>query len=259
MDILNRPVYTDRIRPFIGKGIIKVLTGQRRVGKSYLLLQLMRDIKKEHPKANIIYVNRELESFHFIKDDKDLFAWLGEKIIKGRHNYLFVDEVQDTVSQQLLIHPERRQIGINFKFGADVLLSQPVVQQRQDLGKYLNVGDEDPAQLEGATVIHEIEYHVVGPPHLFLDLVGQFGQLGTFVATGRQHFRLEVVNGQADVIERVTDLMGDTRGQLADTGKMLCLVEPLFQSLTLAQLLYHVIKTFSKFSDFVMAFHRNGY
>jgi hypothetical protein len=95
MEILNRPVYTDRIRPFIGKGIIKVLIGQRRVGKSSLLLQLMKDIKKEHPKANIIYVNRELESFHFIKDDKDLFALLREKILKGRHNYLFVDEVQD--------------------------------------------------------------------------------------------------------------------------------------------------------------------
>ena len=37
MKLINRPIYTERIRPFIGKGIIKVLTGQRRVGKSCIL------------------------------------------------------------------------------------------------------------------------------------------------------------------------------------------------------------------------------
>lgn len=37
--------YTDKIRPFVGKNIIKVLTSQRRVGKSYILYQLMDEIK----------------------------------------------------------------------------------------------------------------------------------------------------------------------------------------------------------------------
>ena len=46
MKLINRPIYTERIRPFIGKGIIKVLTGQRRVGKSCILMQLMEDIKR---------------------------------------------------------------------------------------------------------------------------------------------------------------------------------------------------------------------
>mgnify|MGYP007003581797 FL=1 len=44
MKLINRPIYTERIRPFIGKGIIKVLTGQRRVGKSCILMQLMEDM-----------------------------------------------------------------------------------------------------------------------------------------------------------------------------------------------------------------------
>ncbi len=33
MKIIGRPVYSKRIKPFTDKGIIKVLTGQRRVGK----------------------------------------------------------------------------------------------------------------------------------------------------------------------------------------------------------------------------------
>ena len=54
MKILNRPYYSNRIKSFVAKGIIKVLTGQRRVGKSYILLQLMEEIKNDNPDANII-------------------------------------------------------------------------------------------------------------------------------------------------------------------------------------------------------------
>jgi predicted AAA+ superfamily ATPase len=66
MKYIARPVYTERIKPFIGKQIIKVLTGQRRVGKSYVMFQLMDFIKEENPSANIIYINRELEQYAHI-------------------------------------------------------------------------------------------------------------------------------------------------------------------------------------------------
>lgn len=46
MKLINRPLYTERIKPFIGKDIIKVLTGQRRVGKSCILKQQQKDISK---------------------------------------------------------------------------------------------------------------------------------------------------------------------------------------------------------------------
>ena len=37
---ISRPLYIKRIEPFIDKSIIKVITGQRRIGKSYILLQI---------------------------------------------------------------------------------------------------------------------------------------------------------------------------------------------------------------------------
>jgi len=43
---IKRKYYLEKINPFIDKGIIKVIVGQRRVGKSYLLFQLMDVIKK---------------------------------------------------------------------------------------------------------------------------------------------------------------------------------------------------------------------
>jgi len=41
MKLIKRPAYTNRIIPFINKQVIKVLASQRRVGKSYVMLQLI--------------------------------------------------------------------------------------------------------------------------------------------------------------------------------------------------------------------------
>lgn len=97
MKLINRPIYTERIKPFIGKGIIKVLTGQRRIGKSCILMQLMTDIQETNPNANIIFINLEFEEFRHIKNEVDLFDYLKDKFIDGKDNFLFIDEVQDII------------------------------------------------------------------------------------------------------------------------------------------------------------------
>ncbi len=95
MKIIDRPLYTKKISPFIGKGIIKVLTGQRRVGKSCIMQQLMNVIKGKNPEANIIYINMEFEEFRAIRNDEDLFDFLKDKFFPEVDNYLFIDEIQD--------------------------------------------------------------------------------------------------------------------------------------------------------------------
>lgn len=95
MELIDRPVYTQRIKPFFGRGIIKVLTGQRRVGKSCILQQLMKVIKEEDHSANIIYINMEFEEFRLIRNDQDLFDFLKGKFLPKVDNYLFIDEIQD--------------------------------------------------------------------------------------------------------------------------------------------------------------------
>lgn len=47
---IPRPLYAKRIEPFIDKELIKVITGQRRIGKSYILLQISDMIKKKSRK-----------------------------------------------------------------------------------------------------------------------------------------------------------------------------------------------------------------
>jgi len=103
MKYIVRPVYTDRIKPFIGKQIIKVLTGQRRVGKSYIMFQLMDFIREENPSANIVYINCELEQFTHLQTNNDLNEYLRDKFTQETANYLFIDEIQEIDSFQLTL------------------------------------------------------------------------------------------------------------------------------------------------------------
>lgn len=98
MNIIERPYYLDKIKPFIDKGLIKVLTGQRRVGKSYVMLQLMDYIKEIEPDANIININKEKTKFNFIVDDITFNEYVNSKLDSDRKNYLFVDEIQEIVN-----------------------------------------------------------------------------------------------------------------------------------------------------------------
>jgi len=94
MENFIRPSYLNSIKPFIGKQIIKVLTGQRRTGKSYLMLQIIDFIKQNNAEANIISINKEEFEFDFIKNYTDLYNYVKEKS-KETKNYLFIDEIQE--------------------------------------------------------------------------------------------------------------------------------------------------------------------
>lgn len=93
--LITRQYYTNLIIPFINKNIIKVLTGQRRVGKSCILKQVQQQILDTSPNANIIYINKEYDTFSFIKTNEDLSAYVASHLREGNMNCLFIDEVQD--------------------------------------------------------------------------------------------------------------------------------------------------------------------
>ena len=92
-DIQNRNIYLERVKPFIGKNIIKVFTGQRRVGKSYLLFQIIRLLKKEEPGVTILYINKEDLEFASIRTAEDLNEYVLSR--KKGKTYVFIDEIQD--------------------------------------------------------------------------------------------------------------------------------------------------------------------
>ncbi len=95
MKIIARQQYIEHIQRFIGKGMIIALTGQRRVGKSYIIRQLVTEIEADNPDANIIYINKEKTKYADIRNADDLSRYLDGKLKEDADNYLLIDEVQD--------------------------------------------------------------------------------------------------------------------------------------------------------------------
>ncbi|HHT21863.1 MAG TPA: ATP-binding protein [Bacteroidales bacterium] len=101
--IKYRPYYFSKIEPFINDSLIKVLVGQRRVGKSYILKQLSQEILSRFPEAKILFINKEKYEFDFIKDYKDLISYIQEKSNSQVKTYLFIDEVQEIEQFELAL------------------------------------------------------------------------------------------------------------------------------------------------------------
>lgn len=95
MEIISRDTYIEHILRFLNKGMMIALTGQRRVGKSYVLRQMADIIKESRPTANIVYINKEKKKYDSIKTDADLAEYVMDKLPEGGDNYLLIDEVQD--------------------------------------------------------------------------------------------------------------------------------------------------------------------
>ena len=94
MKLIERSNYTERIERAFGKGVIVALTGQRRVGKSCIMAQVMRHIGSL-PQANVVYLNKEKNEFDGIRDYNDLLGFANGRLSKDKDNYLFIDEIQD--------------------------------------------------------------------------------------------------------------------------------------------------------------------
>ena len=109
-EIIIRQKYHDQMVPFQGKPIIKVLTGQRRVGKSYILKQTIQHIEQVDETANILYINKESLAFEAIKTASDLNDYVLKNTKESVKNYIFVDEIQEITQfekamRSLLLNP----------------------------------------------------------------------------------------------------------------------------------------------------------
>lgn len=95
MNYISRPRYIEKIKQFIDKPVIKILTGMRRVGKSTILIIIKDEILRNIPDDNKIYLNFESMEFFNITDANALLKYLEPLLenLKGKI-YFFFDEIQ---------------------------------------------------------------------------------------------------------------------------------------------------------------------
>jgi len=112
--MIIRENYLSLIRPFIGKDLIKVLTGLRRSGKSVLLEQIRAEINS----PNTVYLNFEDLSNQHLCDHIALHDYISEIICDRKEQfYLFFDEIQDVEGWEKAVN------SLRVKFGADVYIT----------------------------------------------------------------------------------------------------------------------------------------
>lgn len=103
-----REDYLDKLNNALNNKLIKVIVGQRRSGKSYIIRQLMQlliDEKKVNPK-NIFYLNKELYEFESIKTANDLSLTIElykQGIEPSGKIYIIIDEVQNIENWEKII------------------------------------------------------------------------------------------------------------------------------------------------------------
>jgi len=73
------------------------LTGQRRVGKSYLLYLLIQELSQKYPEAGFIYLNKEDFAFEYVANADDLYQYVLENSVEQKMNFVFIDEIQDII------------------------------------------------------------------------------------------------------------------------------------------------------------------
>lgn len=95
MDIIVRKEYLSHIVSHLNRGMMIFLIGQRRVGKSFMLLQLRDWLIENHTGSTIVYISKELLEFNHIGNARELYDYVSPKFSAEGENYLLIDEVQD--------------------------------------------------------------------------------------------------------------------------------------------------------------------
>ena len=93
---IRRKHYLEEIGSVVGKDIIKVLTGMRRVGKSTLLKQIQAQLLEDGVASDrIISINFELLEFEDIRDYRVLNTYIEDRMVDDDTYYVFLDEIQE--------------------------------------------------------------------------------------------------------------------------------------------------------------------
>ena len=94
--MINRPLYMNTLIDSIGNGMVKLLVGVRRCGKSTLLRLLKEHIQENiSNKSRIIEINFERIEFDSLKDKSLFHQYVADRIDPAKSNFLFIDEVQE--------------------------------------------------------------------------------------------------------------------------------------------------------------------
>jgi len=93
---INRDLYLNKLIMRMNNGMVKIITGVRRCGKSFLLFRLFKDylIEEKVPLANIIEVALDDIANRKLRDPESLYDYVRSQVRGKSAHYVFIDEIQ---------------------------------------------------------------------------------------------------------------------------------------------------------------------
>ena len=107
--VIRRDRYLERLISKQNNGMIKVITGIRRSGKSYLLFNLFYDhlLASGIPEDNIICIALDDVENEAYRDPYRLYSYIKERVQDNReHYYVLIDEAQYAISKEEMKNPD---------------------------------------------------------------------------------------------------------------------------------------------------------
>lgn len=115
---IKRDFYVEKLKSFLDKPVIKVITGMRRVGKSTILLSLIEELKQKIDEENIVYINKESLEFDFVKDYETLYKYVKSRLPNNKEKkYVVIDEIQE------ILHWEKAVLSFHSEKLADIIIT----------------------------------------------------------------------------------------------------------------------------------------
>lgn len=103
--MIERPLYLDKIMPFVDTPFVKILTGVRRCGKSTILKMIIKKIKEEKNVDDEQILSYRFDSMEYEDmTTKELYLELKSKIIQSKKTYLFLDEIQEIEGWEKIVN-----------------------------------------------------------------------------------------------------------------------------------------------------------
>jgi predicted AAA+ superfamily ATPase len=116
--MIQRPEYLNKLISWKDKHLVKILTGVRRCGKSTLFSMYQDWLLQNGVAADqIINLNMEDPKYHELLDWRKLYDFIDSRLVVGKKNYVFIDEIQNVADFQ------RAADGLFIKNNVDLYLT----------------------------------------------------------------------------------------------------------------------------------------
>ena len=122
-NIIRRDYYLQKLIDRKENGLVKVITGIRRCGKSFLLFNLFYDYLTDSgvKPEQIISIALDDDTFVDYRDPAELSKYIRSKLVNPDMYYILIDEVQYAIAKDELKAPETIRLYTQYFFHRHIL------------------------------------------------------------------------------------------------------------------------------------------